>query len=870
MTSEPVPNPDPAELPPDDVREEFLESLADYHGDDDGVRLAERARLVLSQRPLAPDAQGFAVALVDWAIHKVLGVLDGRAAPIPRASSWEDLKVVQRELGSLVAELEEARSSAYGAGGEGPSDEVRSRAWAARELADAVRDLLRIPKYRLTDPGWKSKAQRPTPLSLCQRASGNVVSAWWTAIDVAPDAEWAVDRLGLAPDQDADADRSARSRRALTSIGMSEPSARLVAFAEALCAIIDVSAAGDPAALVRRALDAGDEPAARIAAEDPVLRGRPLAAPAGTVEEAAQAVVLDVGRELVDELRRTSPVPVPRAATSSASTPVEPPVARATADDLAARLTRALNDQRKKPLDALSELRRLGDEVSADARTQVIDAIIRATLDNDESYAHILDQERLRIGAIDGPLLIALRPTRGSTVHLWRSETGANPEAPEFAEALCGNSLDRGGLERLTGPPSMPRSGSDTIVGYLYGRTVCSDCERAAREAGMLAEHGAVPAADIPGELVYALTETVLRTDVDDDEMRDWHLRHELRSTMTAFARRAAVADAMRIGDACAQRILGPERYRRERGSFTDSAITRLLTEEDWQQIAAAEPRSLPRRLLDCAKDRQLVEGYTGRGGTAGWDTFFEALRSYHELHGHTRVPRGFITADVLKLGYWLRNQRQAFRGAPGRKLTTEQHHRLHDLDERWYTGEDPEQPPRTTRPRSTAPPVPPAPRGRTHLRLVDTSRADDEQRPAQPQRPSANAAASPSRKPAPPAPTAALKVTVWKGSRAAGDRHYKTYIARQGEQIVFSGSSLFDGRLRLDEIELRRVLAAEASAVHGAWHPDGATGPQADTTEFRAEVEGVELRLFDGHAQRFTVRVRELGRVLARLEPAG
>ncbi|MFE9684502.1 Helicase associated domain protein [Streptomyces sp. NPDC006285] len=39
-----------------------------------------------------------------------------------------------------------------------------------------------------------------------------------------------------------------------------------------------------------------------------------------------------------------------------------------------------------------------------------------------------------------------------------------------------------------------------------------------------------------------------------------------------------------------------------------------------------------------------------------------QALRDYHRARGHTEVPYDHVTADGLKLGYWLRNQRKNLR----------------------------------------------------------------------------------------------------------------------------------------------------------------------------------------------------------------
>src|SRR4051812_6246769 len=87
------------------------------------------------------------------------------------------------------------------------------------------------------------------------------------------------------------------------------------------------------------------------------------------------------------------------------------------------------------------------------------------------------------------------------------------------------------------------------------------------------------------------------------------------------------------------------------------------------------------------------------------------ALRAFYAEHGHTFVHRDHVSADGLRLGAWLRNQRSAARGAAGRTLTETDRAELEAINPDWLNAINPDRPKRQPpRPARRAPRQPPAP----------------------------------------------------------------------------------------------------------------------------------------------------------------
>lgn len=127
--------------------------------------------------------------------------------------------------------------------------------------------------------------------------------------------------------------------------------------------------------------------------------------------------------------------------------------------------------------------------------------------------------------------------------------------------------------------------------------------------------------------------------------------------------------------------------------------------------MSAARDVSVARTLIELADQRQADPPRgSGRSGAPSWDEHFQALVAFHAEHGRTRVPRGH-EVDGIKLGSWLRNQRQATKGA-GRTITAERRTRLDRLDPNWASGANPPRPGRRPPPATAA-------SGRPNLRLV-------------------------------------------------------------------------------------------------------------------------------------------------------
>ena len=66
------------------------------------------------------------------------------------------------------------------------------------------------------------------------------------------------------------------------------------------------------------------------------------------------------------------------------------------------------------------------------------------------------------------------------------------------------------------------------------------------------------------------------------------------------------------------------------------------------------------------------------------WDDYYSALEEYYKEHGNIDVPTRYETKDGIKLGSWLHNQRQAYKGKGTCKITEEQIQFLNNLGMIW------------------------------------------------------------------------------------------------------------------------------------------------------------------------------------------
>ena len=84
----------------------------------------------------------------------------------------------------------------------------------------------------------------------------------------------------------------------------------------------------------------------------------------------------------------------------------------------------------------------------------------------------------------------------------------------------------------------------------------------------------------------------------------------------------------------------------------------------------------------------QAFKAKTVEMTTSSWEEYFAALVQYKdgEGNGDPNCPVSYVTKDTppLKLGIWLRNQRQAKRGNGGYTISSNQINRLQDLGVRW------------------------------------------------------------------------------------------------------------------------------------------------------------------------------------------
>lgn len=294
---------DPATLPPDDVRAAFMEAAFERtYRATLGDRLAARLREVLAAREIGADAQSYAIALLDWGVHDVAQRFDatGVVAALPHVRDLGDVEALWRGLRGASDELYEALRALEQAGA---NTQIESALYEVLALLEGrAKDVKQISLYVAPVKfGRRTVHPRPTPLSKCVEAAGGVGDAVRLAAEVAPHlVEDAVERLGLAGTDDWVAQQAARSRRALTTVGISDPSARVAAFARILCAVVDSSPRGhDPAELVARAMAACGDSAAGIVGDDPVLARWELVDTPTTVDAAATAVLDSVARRIL-------------------------------------------------------------------------------------------------------------------------------------------------------------------------------------------------------------------------------------------------------------------------------------------------------------------------------------------------------------------------------------------------------------------------------------------------------------------------------------------------------------------------------------------------------------------------------------------
>ena len=66
------------------------------------------------------------------------------------------------------------------------------------------------------------------------------------------------------------------------------------------------------------------------------------------------------------------------------------------------------------------------------------------------------------------------------------------------------------------------------------------------------------------------------------------------------------------------------------------------------------------------------------------WDEKEYALEEYYKKHGNIDVPVNYETEEGIRLGIWLRTQRQTYKGKGTSKITQEQIQLLNDLNIEW------------------------------------------------------------------------------------------------------------------------------------------------------------------------------------------
>ena len=69
---------------------------------------------------------------------------------------------------------------------------------------------------------------------------------------------------------------------------------------------------------------------------------------------------------------------------------------------------------------------------------------------------------------------------------------------------------------------------------------------------------------------------------------------------------------------------------------------------------------------------------------TNSWLKYYTALKKYYQEHGNIDIIKNYETEDGIKLGKWLNNQRQAYKGKGNCKINENQIQLLNDLGMKW------------------------------------------------------------------------------------------------------------------------------------------------------------------------------------------
>ena len=69
---------------------------------------------------------------------------------------------------------------------------------------------------------------------------------------------------------------------------------------------------------------------------------------------------------------------------------------------------------------------------------------------------------------------------------------------------------------------------------------------------------------------------------------------------------------------------------------------------------------------------------------TNSWLKYYTALKKYYQEHGNIDIIKNYETEDGIKLGKWLNNQRQAYKGKGTNKITKNKIQLLNDLGMKW------------------------------------------------------------------------------------------------------------------------------------------------------------------------------------------
>ena len=87
----------------------------------------------------------------------------------------------------------------------------------------------------------------------------------------------------------------------------------------------------------------------------------------------------------------------------------------------------------------------------------------------------------------------------------------------------------------------------------------------------------------------------------------------------------------------------------------------------------------------DIEKEKLLNKlGMTWDISMKTWDNYYYALEEYYEKYGNIDVPVNYETEEGIKLGSWLHNQRQAYKGKDNHRITKDQIQLLNDLEMKW------------------------------------------------------------------------------------------------------------------------------------------------------------------------------------------